>query len=113
MVSSVANVLKRDGSHFPYAEWLDLIVSKFSCHERVPVVRVNEEATKASEDFLDFHNELSSWDWIYGKTPRFTVLVRDQRITVDKGLVIDGPYFLIGDKFSCDTVKMLESHLVL
>jgi hypothetical protein len=69
---------------------VDRIESANPATERFPALAANEE-------------RLRSWDWTWGRTPKFTVEIRGVRIAVEKGVIVEADGGLeqwIGMRFS-------------
>lgn len=62
-----------------------------------------ELINEADSDVLKEAEELKSWEWRFGKTPKFTALLNNDRYLVKNGRIAEGPKF-IGQKFPSSTL---------
>ena len=97
-VSSVPSPVTNIPNHLPFETFLELIRKEFDPTE--PIIRVNE--TEAISKIDEYIGELTSWNWIFGKSPPFKVAINNSELIIEAGLVkaSDNPSD-IGKRF-CD-----------
>lgn len=83
-VSSVPSPVTNIPNNLSFDSFLRLIAEEFDPTE--PIVKVAESSAEALA-LGCYEKELSSWNWVFGKSPPFRVLMEGSEVAVEAGLV--------------------------
>ncbi|EGR34691.1 lipoate-protein ligase a, putative, partial [Ichthyophthirius multifiliis] len=66
------NEIKPDLNHDFFVQQLEIEFAKFYSSHQVISEKLDYESLKQNQNINQIFNEISSWDWLYGQTPKFT-----------------------------------------
>lgn len=100
-VSSVPSPVTNIPNNLSFESFLCMVEKEFQPTE--PAITVKEDTV--SDEIDKYTTELSSWDWIFGKSPPFRVNLNDSEFVIEAGIIkkSSGNHADIGKRF-CDVL---------